>query len=804
MRNTWGRRLSLPREFSSGRRDACPTISRRAHPGGSRFGAPHDRLAHAYSIAATLAADLPPNAATSTKGMVASVHPLATDAGVAALRSGGNAVDAAIAVGLTLGVVDPHNSGLGGGCFILIRRADGKLVAIDGRETAPAKATRDMYLRDGKPQPESEPDGPARRRHARRSGRLRSGARSSTASCKLADLLLPAAEIAERRLSARQAERLGPGQQRREAAQVQRRHASRCSRPTARPTPKAKCSSSPTWPAPIAASPSKAPTGSIAARSPQPSASGWPSTAASSSAEDFAAYQPIVREPLVTTYRGRTIVGFPPPSSRRRPRRADSEHPRKLRSRSDPRAATPASITHLLAEAMKLAFADRAYWLGDPDFARVPRGLIDKDYAKPLAAKIDLAKATPVAGHGTPPAADERVFAKHTTHIAAADAEGNWVAMTQTVNTAFGSLVIVPGTGVVLNNEMDDFAIAPGTPNAFGLVGAEANAVAPGKRPLSSMSPTIVLEDGQPMLTVGAAGGPTIITQVVQALVRRSTSACRSTRRLAQPRIHHQWSPDAVRIESRLDAAVAKVADRRGHKLTVTTATWAYARRSSSTRPAASSSACTTRACRAKRRGRAGQRGEKERRREGERHGDDTSLSVSPSLCLSFCCILRRQCDAQPTRRRSARPLAAGNADAERRHAVPRPGSVAERHGDRLRRDRPAARQADVCRHPRHPARGVAKVERLDAAEHAELAQRLRRFRNRAVIEAGRMDAGRARRRAGCGEQATLRYRGPWFTLTSTADDERTRRCVVRIEQIFRAYRTLLPPRIERPAAAVR
>src|SRR5207248_1726456 len=149
---------------------------------------------------------------------------------------------------------------------------------------------------------------------------------------------------------------------------------------------------------------------------------------------------------------------------------------------------------HLLAEAMKLAFADRAYWLGDPDFARVPRGLIDKSYAKTLAATIDLNRSTPVPSHGTPPAADESVFLKHTTHVAVADAEGNWVAMTQTINTSYGSKVIVPGTGVVLNNQMDDFSIAPGQPNAFGLIGAEENAVEPRKRPLSSMSPTIVLE----------------------------------------------------------------------------------------------------------------------------------------------------------------------------------------------------------------------------------------------------------------------------------------------------------------------
>jgi gamma-glutamyltranspeptidase/glutathione hydrolase len=284
-------------------------------------------------------------------------------------------------------------------------------------------------------------------------------------------------------------------------------------------------------------------------------------------ADDFADYQPIIREPLVTAYRGLTIVGFPPPSS-------GGVHVAEILNileNFDVAAIhrrDASEYQHLLAEAMKLAFADRAFWLGDSDFARVPRGLIDKPYAKTLAGQIDLAKATPVTGHGTPPAADERVFLKHTTHVAAADAEGNWVAMTQTVNTAYGSLVIVPGTGVVLNNQMDDFAIAPGTPNAFGLVGAEANAVAPRKRPLSSMSPTIVLEDGQPILTVGAAGGPTIISQVVQALVRRLDLRMTLDQALLQPRIHHQWSPDAVRFENGLVGATEAALAGRGHVLT--------------------------------------------------------------------------------------------------------------------------------------------------------------------------------------------------------------------------------------------
>ncbi|HZN34025.1 MAG TPA: gamma-glutamyltransferase [Pirellulaceae bacterium] len=513
---------------------------------------------------ATLAAELPPNAAASTKGMVASVHPLATDAGVAALRRGGNAIDAAIAAGLTLGVVDSHNSGLGGGCFILIRRADGKLFAIDGRETAPAKATRDMYLRGGKPDPDLSQMGPLA---VATPGALAAYEMALKAHGKLplAELVLPAARIAEdgAPISRPLASALAGN------ARVLRQY-------SGEGMPLLKADGKPYVQGEMLKQPDLARTYRAIAeqgtdwfyRGPFAKAVGEWMTAHGGilAADDFAAYRPLEREPLVTTYRGRTIVGFPPPSS-------GGIHVAQILNILEGfdlnavYAKDAGEYHHLLAEAMKLAFADRAYWLGDADFARVPRGLIDKEYSRSLAAKIDLAKATPVAGHGTPPAADERVFLKHTTHIATADAEGNWVAMTQTVNTGFGSLVIVPGTGVVLNNEMDDFSIAPGQPNAFGLVGAEANAVAPLKRPLSSMSPTIVLVDGQPVLSVGAAGGPTIITQVVQALVRSLDLGLPLDQALAQPRVHHQWSPGEVRHESGLPAELQNSLAGRGHQL---------------------------------------------------------------------------------------------------------------------------------------------------------------------------------------------------------------------------------------------
>jgi len=515
-------------------------------------------------IISTLAADLPPNAAVSAKGMVASVHPLATDAGVAALNRGGNAIDAAIAVGLTLGVVDAHNSGLGGGCFILIRRADGKLFAIDGRETAPAKASRDMFLKDGKPDTNLSQMGPLA---VATPGALAAYelAVKSHGKLPLAELVLPAAKIADEgfRLDANNASVLA-----RNAAVLRKHSGSKLDI--------LQADGKPYVAGELLRQPDLAKTyRSIAERGADwfyrgafaQSVGDWMSkNGGVLSADDFAAYRPVEREPLVTAYRGRTIVGFPPPSS-------GGIHVAQILNILEGHdlaalhAKDAGEYQHVLAEAMKLAFADRAFWLGDADFVRVPQGLIDKEYARTLAAKIIPGKATPLAGHGTPPAADERVFLKHTTHIAAADAEGNWVAMTQTINTGYGSLVIVPGTGLVLNNEMDDFSIAPGKPNAFGLVGAEANAVAPGKRPLSSMSPTIVLEDGRPVLTVGAAGGPTIITQVLQALVRTIDLNQPLPDALAQPRIHHQWSPDEVRHETKLAAELQKSLADRGHQL---------------------------------------------------------------------------------------------------------------------------------------------------------------------------------------------------------------------------------------------
>jgi gamma-glutamyltranspeptidase / glutathione hydrolase len=508
----------------------------------------------------------PPNVAVAPKGMVASVHPLATDAGIAALQRGGNAVDAAIATALTLGVVDGHNSGIGGGCFILIRCADGYIAAIDGRETAPAAATRDMFLRDGKPQGELSVTGPLA---VATPGALAAYglAHGNYGKLRLEDLIRPAAEIAER----------GFPIDRIYARNIKSTQKSLAMFPASRELLLKKDGSlllegnilkqpdlarvyhemadrqgdGPEWfyhaVGPVIAKWMKENGGIL-------------------TADDFTSFRPIMRTPISSTYRGRTIVGFPPPSS-------GGVHVAQILNileNFDLKGIyqkSPGEFTHIVAEAMKLAFADRAYWLGDPGFTKVPRGLVDKGYAKELAAKIKPGEAIKVPQQGQPPAWQSDVFAKHTTHIAAADAAGNWVALTQTINTSFGSKVIVPGTGVFLNNEMDDFSIAPGKPNAFGLIGAEANAVAPLKRPLSSMSPTIILDGVQPVMTLGAAGGPTIISQVLLAIVRHFDLGLSLEESLAEPRFHHQWSPDELRMETATPAELQKNLEGRGHKL---------------------------------------------------------------------------------------------------------------------------------------------------------------------------------------------------------------------------------------------
>jgi len=503
------------------------------------------------------------------RGMVATVQPVATQAGLDALKAGGNAVDAAIACALTLGVVDGHNSGIGGGCFMTLRLADGRVLTLDGRETAPAGATRDMFLRNGEADPKLSQDG-ALSVGVPGELALLSYASTNFGRLPLRQLLDAAARVAA------------------DGFPLDRHYASRldATRVELAAFPASKAiflrGDGQPWKAGefLRQSDLAVSYRSLAAegvdwfyRGPfaRDTAAWMAAHGGVLTAADFATYRTRIREPVRGTYRGWEIVSFPPPSS-------GGVHVVEILNileNFDLKAMgdRSAEFVHTVTEAMKLAFADRAQWLGDPDFTSVPRGLVSKEYAAGLSKRIHAGHATPVTTAGTPPGADVDVFgreaSRHTTHFSVADEQGNWVACTASLNTSFGSKVVVPGTGILLNNHMDDFSAKPGAPNAFGLVGAAANEITPGKRPLSSMSPTLVLRNGRPVLSVGAAGGPTIISQTLLAILRTIDFGQDPRSALAGPRFHHQWRPDELHVEAALGDAVVAALRKQGHTVIV-------------------------------------------------------------------------------------------------------------------------------------------------------------------------------------------------------------------------------------------
>jgi gamma-glutamyltranspeptidase / glutathione hydrolase len=497
---------------------------------------------------------------------VATVHPLATQAAVDALQGGGNAFDAAVAACLMLGVVDSHNSGLGGGCFALIRTASGQQLAIDARETAPAAAVREMFLHHGQPHPT-----------ASREGSLASGVPGQLACLELLSqrwgtgrwkpALAAAAEVAGggHAISPQLAAAIT-----RSADGLRRYPASAAQFLAGERQPPAAGD----WliQADLARSLEMIGRhgsdwfyrGEFAQR-----LEGWMQAERGiMTAADLAGYQLQLRQPIETRYRHWRIIGFPPPSS-------GGVHIAQMLMMLEPYplgellAEQPAAAAHLITEVLRRAFADRARWLGDSDFVPVPYGLLSRDYCHRRIADFDPTQATQVVSAGEPPPVDgDWGPPRHTTHLSVADAGGNWVAITSTINTTFGSQVVVPGTGIVLNNQMDDFSIAPGIPNAFGLVGGEANAIEPGKRPLSSMSPTLVLDrDGRPRLSCGAAGGPRIISAVLQTLIQVLDAGRPVAEALAAPRLHHQWSPDQLVLERAWEPAIAMQLQSSGHRL---------------------------------------------------------------------------------------------------------------------------------------------------------------------------------------------------------------------------------------------
>jgi len=499
-------------------------------------------------------------------GMVASQEAVATRVGVDVLRRGGNAVDAAVAVGFALAVTLPRAGNLGGGGFMLIHAAASKrTVALDYRETAPAAAHRDLFL---------DADGKVDKRRARFS-HLSAGVPGTVAGLalalerfgtwSLADALQPAIRLAEDGIVVT-----------RELAGALEKRRSRMSG----------------WPATAAVF--YKPDGSgfragerlrqedlawtlrqIAKDGPGAFYSGAVAKRIETdmrahggliTAVDLNHYRAQLREPVVGSYRGHEIRSMPPPSS-------GGVHLVQLLNilegyPLEKMGHNSADSIHVMAEAMKLAYADRSVHLGDPDHWRVPvKGLISKSYAKTLRAGIDANVARPAEAirAGDPTAYES----EETTHFSVMDQAGNVVANTYTINFSFGSGIVASGTGVLLNNEMDDFSAKAGVPNAYGLLGGEANAIAPGKRPLSSMTPTIVFRNGQPLLATGSPGGSRIITTVLQLILNVVDHGMNIAAATAAPRIHHQWLPDEIRMESGLSLDTRRLLEARGHRLRI-------------------------------------------------------------------------------------------------------------------------------------------------------------------------------------------------------------------------------------------
>lgn len=505
----------------------------------------------------------------SKRGMVVSASPLASEAGLLMLKKGGNAVDAAVATTFAISVVEPFSAGIGGGGFLLFHsQKTGEIKALDFRERAPIKATKNMYLdAKGKVRPGASITGylavatpgtvAGMYEVHRRYGKLpwreimkpgialakngfiisdRVAWRSSAAYeiRKQAILKNPAAK----KIFTRNGEYYQPGEK-----LIQ--------------TDLAKTLQA------ISENPQSFYTGKIA----EIIASDMKKNGGLITIEDLKQYQAIWRNPVCGNFRKSKICSMPPPSS------GGVNLLQMLNMIGDTNLKSwgwhhPDAI-HLIIEIMKIAYSDRAEYLGDPDFVKVPISqLISPAYAQKRRQEINMKMATPSTAIKPEIKTLKNHESTETSHLNVVDADRNAVSLTFTINLGFGAGTVTPGTGIVLNNEMDDFAVAPGVPNAFGLVGKEANSIAPKKTPLSSMTPTIITENNRLRMAVGAPGGSTIITQVLQIILNVLEYKMDVGAAVSVPRIHHQWLPDELRVEAwGLDALTAEDLRRRGHKI---------------------------------------------------------------------------------------------------------------------------------------------------------------------------------------------------------------------------------------------
>jgi gamma-glutamyltranspeptidase/glutathione hydrolase len=477
-------------------------------------------------------------------GMVASTHEIASRVGVEIMQRGGNAVDAAAAVALALTVVHPAAGNIGGGGFMLIRMADGRASFVDYREMAPAAAHRKMYL-DEKGEIIKE---------ASTVGHRASGVPGTVAGVALAlkkfgklsfaDICRPAERLAREGVVLTYYE----AQSLKNAAKLLSRfpESSRVFLRNGKYYEEGELFRQPeladTFRRLVEHGPREFYEGETARMIAEEMKTGGGLI----TLEDLMNYRAVEREPLRASYRGYDLLTAPPPSSGGV---AMIEMLNILEAYNlSELGHNSADYLHLLTEAMRRAFADRAEFLGDPDFARIPvQGLTSPRYAELLRRTINLKRATPstVIKHGDPAPYES----EETTHFTVVDAAGNVVTNTYTLNGGYGSGVTVRGAGFLLNNEMDDFSSKPGTPNMYGLLQGEANSIGPRKRPLSAMTPTIVLRGGKPYFATGSPGGPTIINTVMQVILNVIEFKMNMQQAIDMPRIHHQWLPDQTVYE---------------------------------------------------------------------------------------------------------------------------------------------------------------------------------------------------------------------------------------------------------------
>ena len=496
--------------------------------------------------------------AQRASGLVVSDSPLATKAGMEMLGRGGNAIDAAIATAYALAVVDQASSGIGGGGFMVIYETkDRRAHALDFRETAPEGVRKELYIRDGRPVPSLSLTGALAVAVPGEVAGL-AQAHRRFGSMPMQVLMAPAIRLASNGFPLDATLRYAIDRQQGSIKKFP--DLARIYMPNDEVPAEGELVRQPELGETLKA---------IASQGANAFYQGWIADAIVEtlkreggvlSSEDLKNYRPVWREPLIGNYRQRTVISMPPPSSGG----VAILQMLKVLEGYQLSSLTHNSATylHLVTEAMKHAFADRAQYLGDPDFVKTPVSLLtSKDYGRWIRGRISAAKTHPTRYYGL---VNFKPELGGTTHFSVMDRFGNAVACTVSVNTRFGSKLLVPNTGIVLNNEMDDFAIHS-TGNVYGLVGNEANSLQPRKRPLSSMSPTIILQGDRPEVVVGGAGGPRIISATLQTILNVLDYQMPVARAVEASRVHHQWLPDQLNVESDILIETKRSLERRGH-----------------------------------------------------------------------------------------------------------------------------------------------------------------------------------------------------------------------------------------------